>query len=1353
MAQNVLDGEVKITGTADFSQADKEISSSMKAFGEFAVAIEKINKLNIVSDKQIKEIEDLGKAFIDVFQKEELSEKETESLFNSFQKYNGVLTQIKNNLNDQKLAASAELFGRVREEIENISKTKPLNAVDKDALKIISDVHQKFEQLADSVKTFENGDRTFSDRKAALEDIKKAVEAYDKELSKIGLSEDLINKRREDEARKEQEAIQRREIEVQKQQELLQKQEITKQQAEEASKAYKNIQQDITKIAELTPKSVFDEQAISKIAEVNKLYDELSNRIKTFDSGDKTFTDRKALFEELKSAMELYRTSLDKSGITIDELTKKQELLKNISSGNIWDTLKNSNIGAQTTSETKKAAEEEQKRQDLINKINKEYEETVRKQQQQEELEKRITAESEKRARLEEEFNKRREDAAKRQTELQENLNKTYSELGGGGVSAPDGAFAQSINDLAAQAGNESNASFGELFNNLNISDKLLNTFANKIGLSTTELKALGEALGVSAGSLLAYAGAAAVAIGGIKLLVDNTKEMINTFKNVGAAIGEDAFNGIEWFVDSLQNMVDMAEQAIQTLDKLAEAGTTIERAFLTTSAYIGQDATDEVYSFIQSISGASNTMFASINDVVAAAGSMGLASDQLVEATENMTIMGRNLGVLIGDTQKAFADLGQTISKGYVGRNSILYRIFTKQEIDQVRKLSSEVERYNFILERAGRVQELYNAYIETAAGKVSLMKMQYQELMNNIGLVALNLYAIVAPVLTKILTIANQLLSVLISVFGWEPKSVGFTSIASDIGNSLDNVAESASKANKQLASFDDVIQINDSKSGGGGGVGGIDPQALGDFSGLLDDALNKSDDFVNLWEHFKELMSEGDYFGAGTEFMHVIGDLLRGIDWDKIKSDVRDVAADISKLINGLFDEDARKEWEEVGKFIGEAINTAFAFLKELLQDVDFKDVGKSLGAAWSAMWDTINAKDIADTLYYAVIDAFDLLAGWLEGGGLSKAASKIAEIIKGFFTNFSEVDLGDMTNTVVGVVNDILNAIKTVVDALTSDDVKAVVFGLITRLVTAFKENAGDWGTKIHDIVASILDFIIEGINTADGAGLDEAVVTFLSNLKLGELVSKWMQIKWQIWSFEFRTKMTAFFAMVGGFIWEAIKNLGAIIAALLAEIVLVIGETLAVIIGAVLGFGTNIAEALSSIGEGMIEQFKFNIESIKLLFTTLWDFITGIFDGGNWLDLGKQAIESLWQGIKDIWNDTIGSWSFDVPGFTVMGKTWDGIHFSMPKLATGGIVTSATTALIGEAGKEAVLPLENNTQWMDKLASKINNNGNNAGGTVRVQLADKPFYTRAEMYEFGSLIVESLKAYGLNIAMV
>lgn len=47
---------------------------------------------------------------------------------------------------------------------------------------------------------------------------------------------------------------------------------------------------------------------------------------------------------------------------------------------------------------------------------------------------------------------------------------------------------------------------------------------------------------------------------------------------------------------------------------------------------------------------------------------------------------------------------------------------------------------------------------------------------------------------------------------------------------------------------------------------------------------------------------------------------------------------------------------------------------------------------------------------------------------------------------------------------------------------------------------------------------------------------------------------------------------------------------------------------------------------------------------------------------------------------------------------------------VPKLATGGIVPYRTFAEIGEAGTEAVLPLENNTGWMDILADKIASRG-------------------------------------------
>lgn len=46
------------------------------------------------------------------------------------------------------------------------------------------------------------------------------------------------------------------------------------------------------------------------------------------------------------------------------------------------------------------------------------------------------------------------------------------------------------------------------------------------------------------------------------------------------------------------------------------------------------------------------------------------------------------------------------------------------------------------------------------------------------------------------------------------------------------------------------------------------------------------------------------------------------------------------------------------------------------------------------------------------------------------------------------------------------------------------------------------------------------------------------------------------------------------------------------------------------------------------------------------------------------------------------------------------------NINAPALATGGIVSSPTLAMIGEAGKEAVVPLENNTEWLEKLADKV-----------------------------------------------
>ena len=77
---------------------------------------------------------------------------------------------------------------------------------------------------------------------------------------------------------------------------------------------------------------------------------------------------------------------------------------------------------------------------------------------------------------------------------------------------------------------------------------------------------------------------------------------------------------------------------------------------------------------------------------------------------------------------------------------------------------------------------------------------------------------------------------------------------------------------------------------------------------------------------------------------------------------------------------------------------------------------------------------------------------------------------------------------------------------------------------------------------------------------------------------------------------------------------------------------------------------------------------------------------------------------------------------------------------LPKLAVGGIVNRpgrGVPAIIGEAGAEAVLPLENNTEWMDILAEKI-------GGNVTI-----PIYMDGKKIATYVVDIQKKKAFAMN----
>lgn len=157
------------------------------------------------------------------------------------------------------------------------------------------------------------------------------------------------------------------------------------------------------------------------------------------------------------------------------------------------------------------------------------------------------------------------------------------------------------------------------------------------------------------------------------------------------------------------------------------------------------------------------------------------------------------------------------------------------------------------------------------------------------------------------------------------------------------------------------------------------------------------------------------------------------------------------------------------------------------------------------------------------------------------------------------------------------------------------------------------------------------------------------------------------------------------------------------------------------------FATDWSEKFGMFGD-ILNGFSKNVQnifdSVQRIFQGVIDFIVGVFTGdwerawsgvvkifGGIMDGLSAVVKAPLNAVISLINATISGlnkinvsipdW---VPGFG--GKNF-GINIpKIPMLAKGGILDSPTLAMVGEAGKEAVVPLENNTQGLDLLASKL-----------------------------------------------
>ncbi|VMC97476.1 TMP repeat family [Streptococcus pneumoniae] len=188
---------------------------------------------------------------------------------------------------------------------------------------------------------------------------------------------------------------------------------------------------------------------------------------------------------------------------------------------------------------------------------------------------------------------------------------------------------------------------------------------------------------------------------------------------------------------------------------------------------------------------------------------------------------------------------------------------------------------------------------------------------------------------------------------------------------------------------------------------------------------------------------------------------------------------------------------------------------------------------------------------------------------------------------------------------------------------------------------------------------------------------------------------------------------------------------------------------------------DVTSALSKVASWFGDIFGKAFDAVKNAFRSIGDFFKGVWDTVKsiFVNAGQMVGEAVGGAFKSAVNAVLGTIENVVNGFIGMingvlgvvrnlpGLGWVGSvsTVSLPRLARGGIVDSPTIAMIGEAGKEAVVPLEN-TGFIQTLGRVVSSAVVNAMAGVSPQggfSGDGDIVIQIAGHEFGRVAIQEI----------
>ena len=835
------------------------------------------------------------------------------------------------------------------------------------------------------------------------------------------------------------------------------------------------------------------------------------------------------------------------------------------------------------------------------------------------------------------------------------------------------------------------------------------------------------------------------------------------SMKFVGFALGSLAVGKL--VKDSTQMAMSVESAADNIRRNMGSAASAFERFADTQAKALGM-ARKDAYTY--------GSVFSNLLD------SFMTDKSQVASETEKLI---RAAAVISSKTGRTYEDVANRIRSGMLGSTEAIedlgvYTNISMIESTEAFKKFAGNKSWNQLdyrtqqqIRLAAILEQAYKRYGDTLANttqtKQAMFLASLENIKLNLGQAFLSIYNVILPALnalaSKLEVVTARIAVFTQAIFGKansvqaiETQTDAFVEQGNAISDLGDEVEKAGKKAKKALAPFDE-LNVLTSQTSGSGSAGSTSTQSIVDIANTEQEIGKIETIFDKLKLKFAELseiFKEGFAIGFGTSNFDSIANSI-----NNIKKSLKSIFT--SPEVTKAADNWANKVVLALGKITGSIASIGSTIAEFFVGSIDkyFSQNADFLRSKIVSLLD-ISARraEIYSKYTTALADIYSVFR--------SDQAKQIGADLIGIFANsfvsVTEFAWSFGTNIIEAITRPITENKDAIKKALenTLASVRTIVGGIKNFLDKTFASIKQSYDTYISPAIANfgsgfnkVFKGVLDGYNQYLAPTIDkisgkfvELVDTYLSPLikKILDFIGSLIYEVSRLWDF-----LSPFVGWLATNFFEKISNsletAWGLVEVIFKQLINTLDTTIGVLQG-VLDFIVGVFTGDWGRAWNGIEQvFTSIIDGMENSANTFIEFMDKAFSGIG--DTIKTTFKGAINGVITLFNKFIG-WvnsklKFSWDGLKIAGKTiFEGGTVqlakipSIPQLARGGIVDSPTLAMIGEAGKEAVVPLEN-TGFVTTIASAIANeikkvidasrsSGGSSNGDVVVRVGEDDF---------------------------